>query len=420
MPLSPVPTAITSGQVTVANTIITCTLPTYAVGDCLILNANNAQTTFTLSAPITSFTVVAGGTGNRCQALALVPNGAGQTTFTVTGASAVWTWVILNYSGASLTALPTTSLNSAVTAYGSVTTTPVPVPEVNSNFVATGNEVLVSAVGVNGTTTWTTTGSTQFHTTANSAAMMINAINLTLGGLTGVAASMTRAAGTLNQTAIGFILQPAPLGAINLLSNPSFELGATLATSWTDEHTTATEATYSLTATGATDGALAQKMVYSGVVGDGGTAKTEIYQAPITATPGTYLTFTVWLSGSLTSLYGLIGIEAFTSGSVYISETDANFLTLTGTPTLYTVSYLCPPGTDHVAAFLQVPSIGSGASLSITMDQATLTTGPAPVLLLGTPHIEPTDGTFTGSDPSADVGEPDYLNRDIGIPDGTT
>lgn len=378
--LSPTPYAITSGQVTSGGTVVTCTLPTYTTGDCLILilNSNNAQTTFTLSSPISSFTVVAGGSGNRCQALALTPNGTGQTTFTVTGASAVWTWVILNYRGASLSALPTTSLNSAVDAYGSVTTTPVPVPEVIQNFIATGNEVLVSAVGVNGSTTWTTTGNTQFHTTANNAAMMINAINLSLGGLTGVAAAMTRAAGTLNQTALAFVLQQAPTGALNLLSNPSFETGSPIATGWTDEHSTATEATYSITGTGVTDGTVAQKFAYTGVAGDGGTAKTELYQAPISASPGQYLTFSAWLSGSLTNTYAFIGIEGFTSGSAYLSESDTNVLTLTGTPVKYTVSYLCPAATDHVAVYTQVPEIGATAVISVTMDQAELTIGPAP------------------------------------------
>lgn len=37
---------------------------------------------------------------------------------------------------------------------------------------------------------------------------------------------------------------------------------------------------------------------------------------------------------------------------------------------------------------------------------------------LGEPHIGPTDGTFTGTDPFADVGEPDNLGKDIGRPDG--
>ncbi len=164
------------------------------------------------------------------------------------------------------------------------------------------------------------------------------------------------------------------LGATtNLLTNPSFETGTTIATGWADEHTTVSAATYSLPATGVFDGSKAQKFTYTGQAGDDGiTAKTEIYQAPITAVAGDVLTFSVYLSGSFTNAYALIGIEAFDVSSVYISETDANVTTLTGTPTRYDVTYVCPAGTSYVAAYLLCPAIGPTSVLSVTMDSARL------------------------------------------------
>lgn len=381
--LSPVPSASTSGQQTTGSSSFTATLPSYSTGDfiVLIVSTNNAQTSLSFSAAISSATPLpSGGSGpGRLWAVQLVPNGTGQTTFTVTGtASAVWSWWCADYSGGS------TSLTvaSSTDATGNSTSAVVAMPEVNLGYIATGNEVMISAAGVNSTATWTTDGNTQFHTTANSAALMVDAVNLTAGQLTGVPATVNRGNGgsSRNQNSLAFVIQVAPGGTVNLLSNPSFEAGGTLATGWTDEHTTATEATYALVSSGVVDGTLAQQFAYTGVSGDGGTAKTEIYQAPITATPGEYLTFSVWLSGSLTGCYAFIGIEAFTSGSVYISEADTNVLTLTGTPVKYTVSYLCPSGTDHVAAYLQIPSIGTGVSFTVTMDAATLTAGPPPVV----------------------------------------
>jgi hypothetical protein len=380
MPLSPAPTAATNGQNTAGGTSITVTLPSYTTGDCilLIVNSNNVQTSLTFSSAISTATPLpAGGSGGRIWAYQLTPNGLGQTTFTVTGTvSSVWSWWCANYRGAS------TSLTaySGTQPVGNSSSSTVAMPEVQLGYIATGNEVMISAAGVNSTAAWTTDAGTQFHTTANNAALMVDAVNLAAGRLTGVPITVDRGSnGTArNQNSIAVVLQVAPGGTPNLLTNPSFESGTTIATGWTDEHTTATEATYSLVTSGVTDGLVAQNFAYTGVAGDAGTAKTEIYQSPITASPGQYLTFSVWLSGSLTNAYGFIGIEGFDSSSSYLSESDTNFTTLTGTPTRYSVSYLCPPNTVRVAAYLQVPEIGSTTVISVTMDQAELTVGPAP------------------------------------------
>lgn len=377
--LSPIPAAATNGQNTAGGTITTMTLPSYSAGDYLLLviNTNQSQASFTFSAAISSSAQLANA-GGRIVAYQITPNGAGQTTFTVTvPTTAVWTWWIGNYSGASLSLATASGTN----AQGNSTSSAVAMPEAGLSWIATGGEVMISAAGVNSTAAWTTDSGTQFHTTANNAAMLADAVNPAAGILTGTPVSVDRGnnGSSRNQNSLTVVLQPPPGGTTNLLANPSFETGSPLATGWTDEHTTQTEATYAITGSGVVDGTVAQQFSYSGVSGDGGTAKTEMYQAPITGVaPGNYLTFSCWLSGSLTKTYAFIGIESFTSGGAYISEADTNVLTLTGTPVKYSVSYLCPAGTDHVAVYIQCPEIGATTVLSVIMDKAALTVGTAP------------------------------------------
>jgi hypothetical protein len=376
--INPVPFSQNNGFLA-SGTVLTVNLPAYTTGDFILLilaRNNTSASAFTYSAAVTTATELPpGGAGTRMlTAVQIIPNGLGQTSFTVTGSTSVWHYWIANYRGASMTL----AVADAADTIGNTTSSVIAMPEVDLGFIATGLELLISAGAVNATATWTTDANTQYHSNAtDNAALMTDAVNLPAGVLTGLPATVDRGLGgtNRNQNSLALVLQQDPGGVINLLANPSFEAGTTLATGWTDEHTTATAATYSLTATGATDGTLAQKFTYTGVTADAGTAITEIFQSPFAATPGQYLTFSAWLSGSLTSLYGFIGIEGF-SGSpgslVYLSESDTNFLTLSGTPVLYSVGYLCPAGTTYVAAYLQVPSIGPGTALSVTMDQAEL------------------------------------------------
>jgi hypothetical protein len=349
----------------------------------LITNSNNAPT-YTWGGSVTVTQIVTA--SSRITAWKVVPSTTGITSFTLTlGTSSVLEWWIGNYSGADLSA----TVYNATNSIGNSTSSSISVPTTTLGYIATGNEVAVSAGGVNSTATWTTDGNTIFHTTANNAALMIDAFNMTAGELSTTFASMDRGSNgsNRNQNSLSLVLQPLNNNATpNLLSNPSFENGSTIATSWTDEHTTVTQATYSLTATGVVDGGLAQQFTYTGVSGDGGTAKTEIYQSPVTGVaPGYTIQFSVYLSGLLTNVYGFIGIEAFDSGNTYISEADTNFTVLTGTPTYYSVEYICPPLTDHVAVYLQVPNIGATSAMSITMDKAILvilsTKPPSPNLM---------------------------------------
>jgi hypothetical protein len=371
-PIPATPVTSTTGN-SASGTVATLTLPAYVLTDYLLLmiGSNNANA-FTFSSGVTA-TLIASN-GNRLNAYKIVPTTNTQTTFTATVAtSSVIEWWIGNYRGADLNATVYSNTNPI----GNSTVSGVVVPTTSFNYVATGNELAISAANVNATATWTTDGNTIFHTTANNAAMMIDAFNTTAGSLATAFAAMDRGSSgsSRNQNALSLVLQPYGNNAtLNLLANASFEAGSTIATGWSDEHTTATQATYSLVTSPLTDGSKAQQFSYTGVTADAGTAKTEIYQSPVTGmSPGDVLTFSMYLSGTMTGLYGFIGIEGFLSGGTYISESDTNFTTLTGTPTLYTVSYTCPPSTSYVAVYLQVPSLGTGTSITVTMDKAILT-----------------------------------------------
>lgn len=382
-PLSPVPVSQSSAQVTSASASFTATLPSYQAGDFLLLvtSSNNAQSGLSFSGAISSSAPLpsGGSGGGRLLAYQLVPDGPGQVTFTVTGsASAVWTWWIASYRGASTSLAVATGVNAT----GNSVVAAIAPAEVSLPYIATGNEVLVSASGVNSTATWTTDSGTQYHTTASNAALMVDAVNLSAGMLTGVPAAMNRgnSGSSRNQNALALVLQVPPGGTANLLANPSFEQGSALATGWTDEHSTAGAATYSLTASGVVDGVLAQSIVYAGQAGDTGSGKLEIYQAPVDVTPGQYLTFALWLSGSLAGgTYADIGIESFAAGGIYISEADA-YVTpaqLSVTPRKFSVSYLVPAGAVYIAAYVQFPEIGPSAAVNVVMDAAALTAVPA-------------------------------------------
>ena len=98
-------------------------------------------------------------------------------------------------------------------------------------------------------------------------------------------------------------------------------------------------------------------------------------------TPGQYLTFALWVSGSLAGgTYADIGIESFEEGGIYISEADS-YVTpsqLSATPEQFSVSYLVPAGAVYIAAYIQFPEIGPSAEVNVILDAATLTAGPAP------------------------------------------
>lgn len=358
-----------SGNAT--STVITVTLPSYLTTDYIVLfiasNNGNAQT---YQANVTATNLA--NTGDRVAAYHIAPTDGAQTSFTVTvGTSSVFSWWIGTYRG-----VDAGTVYAASNAQGSSTSSTLAIPPVTIGYIATGFELALWCGGVNATATWTTDGNTIYSSpAANNAAMMVSGRTLLPKAEAYAPASLDRGLnGTArNQNSVALILPAFATATPNLLANPSFENGTTLATSWQDEHTTVGAATYSLSTTGLTDGAKSQTMAYTGQGTDTGTGIIEIFQSPITGvSPGDLLEFDVWLSGSLTNCYCFIGIEGFSTGQVYISEADTNVLTLSGTATKYTVQYTCPPGTVSVAAYLQVPSIGPTVAFSINLDQSSL------------------------------------------------
>ena len=158
----------------------------------------------------------------------------------------------------------------------------------------------------------------------------------------------------------------------NLLTDPIFQSGTTVATGWSSEYTTALAPAFSLVTSPITDGELAQQITYAGQPGDNGSAKIELYQAPISVSAGANLTYGMYIGGRLTKTSAVVGIEAFTSNATYISETDTYFTSISPTPALYAVSYTCPPGTSYVAVYFQSQEIGPTAALSVTLYAAYL------------------------------------------------
>lgn len=380
-----------------SGTTATITLPSYASTDYIVMFLSRNQTqasAFTFSAAITSITELAeAGTARRLIAMRLVPNGTGQTTFTLTGTtSGVWTWWIGAYSGVGSALTVASGTNTP----GSNTTSTIEVPAVALGYIATGNEYGLSAGGVNATATWTTDANTLYNTgTAANAGLLVRKAAITAGQQTFVPGNLDRglAGTTRSESAIAIVLQPtgnAP--TINKLTNGSFETFTSgIATGWADEHALTGPFTYSSTTTGVVDGATAQRIQYTGQGTDNGTtSKGEIYQSSISASPGDVLDFSVYVSGTWANIYAIIGIEAFLTGGTYISETDASITSMTSTPTKYTVEYVCPPGTNYVAVYFQFPGIAPTTSWDVNLDNATL-------IKVGTGVIVPAAATGSGA-----------------------
>jgi hypothetical protein len=350
------------------NTTVTIALPTYLTSDYIafVVASNNANA-LTFSSNVTAVTI--SNAGNRIIAYQITPQDGSQTSFTFAVATnSVFTWWIASYSGVDKTA----TVYGANNQIGNSTASSVAVPEVQLPFLATGNELAISAAGVNSTATWTTTSGTLYATTSGNAALQVQGGPALTGHLTTTFSGMDRgsAGSSRNQNAVAFILQPVQSVSMSALTNGSFEGGTTVATGWNTEQTVTGTPVWSVQTTGVIDGGTAQQLVYTGQAGD--TSQViEIYQAPIPATPGRSFEFSVWMSGTQTVCAALVGIEAFDASNTYISETD-QYLTLTATPTRYAVTYLCPPGTDHVAAYIQFNEIGSTSAVTAYMDQAML------------------------------------------------
>lgn len=360
----------TSGSAT--GTTATITLPARETGDYLtLIVSSNQAPTLGFSAGVASSTVLASA-GGRLQAIRVVPS-AGATTVTLTSSvSAVLTW----WCGSWRNVDPAATVAAAANNLGNSTTAAIEVPAADLGYISTGREVYVSAAGVNSTATWGTTPTPVFATTTGNGALSVRSGSVPAGQLTRTSATpFTRAAeGTArNESALQIVLQPVQSPLRNMLANGSFESGAAVATAWELEGTAPRLPTASRVATGAVDGALAQRFQFTGQAGDSG--NVAIYQAPITVTPGDTLRATVYLSGTLTNAYAIFGIEGFQGpGGTYISEHDTviNAGELTSTPAQYTVEYTCPPLATAAAVYFQVPTVAPTSVVDVYLDKAVL------------------------------------------------
>jgi hypothetical protein len=357
-----------------SGTTVTITVPTYVTGDFVVLIVSRNQTEtnpFTFNANVSSITELANVGTRRLIAMKVALNGT-PSTFTLTSVtSSVWTWWIGTYTGVNAAL----AVANAVNAVGASTASPVPIPTTPLPWISSGTELAVAAAGVNATATWTTDGNTAFASgAAVNAGLMVDTKAVSANALSVTWAAMDRGlSGTSrNESSLSIVLQDSNPGATNLVTNGSFETGTGLPSPWQDEHTTATIPQYTITTSGVVDGNSALNVQYAGVAGDSN-AKLEFFEAPISGmVPGDVLQFSCYVSGTLTNTYGFFGIEAFNSSNAYISEMDENFVTVTSTPTKYTVTYTCPAGTDHVAAYMQVPTIGPTVTVNLNFDKAVM------------------------------------------------
>lgn len=369
----PVPPALRSGATsgTTTGTTAAITLPAgWQTGDYLILFVSSNQApVLGFSAGVATSTMLASA-GSRLQAICVVPT-AGATSVTLTSSvSAVLTWWCSAWQNVD----PVATVAAAANNLGNSTTAALEVPAADLGYISTGYEVAVAAAGVNSTATWGATPAPVFSTTAGNGALSVRTSRLAANQLSATTVPFDRGNDTTsrNESALLLVLQPVQSPTKNMLTNGSFETGSSVATGWEIEGTAPRLPTVSRVATGAVDGALAQRFQFTGQAGDSG--NVAIYQSPITVNPGDVLIATIYLSGTLANAYGIFGIEGFQGpGGTYISEQDTQVVALTATPTQYTVTYTCPPLCTAAAVYFQTPGLAPTSVVDVYLDKAILT-----------------------------------------------
>lgn len=360
----------TSGVNAANSTSISITLPTYSYpSDYLLLFVCRNQTdanAMTGDANATVAELANSGT-RRMTALKVTPANGSITSFTLSQTTNCLTgWVCMAVSNADAAHV----VGKDGPSQGD-TTSALSFSNIPLTWTTDGTELVIGCGGVNSTATWTTDGNTVFNTTSGNTALMVEKGTPTAGQSSVPFANLDRgnngSARTEASVAVFFT------NAItNYLVGGGFEEGSTLATGWTEEHTTGSAATYSLsTTTGLQQGIKAQRMQFSG--GTGVLDKVEFYQAVDNVfTTGNSCTFSVYLSGSITNAYYQIVIEAHHIGTGYISEVNLPILSLTGTPTLYSVTFNnLPSTTDRVVCVVSANELTS-ATVDLYADQSTL------------------------------------------------
>jgi len=370
-PTPPALRSATSGTTT--GTSATVALPAgWQASDYLtLIVSTNQAPTLGFSAGVASSTVLANA-GSRLQALRVVPN-PGATSVTLTSTvSAVLTW----WCGA-WQHVDAAQTKAAANNIGNSTTAAVEVPVVDLGYLSTGYETYVSAAGVNSTATWGTSPTPLHATTSGNAALAVRSGTVAAGLLARASATpfdRGSEASSRNESALCLVLQPVQTRVANRLTNGSFESGAAaVATGWELEGTAPHPFIASRSASGVVDGAVSQRLQFTGTGGD--TGNVAFYQASIPAVAGETVRATVWLSGTLTNAYAIVGIEGFVSvGGAYISEHDTviDAGALTGSPVLYSVDYTVPVNATALAVYLQIPTVAPTTVADIYLDKAVL------------------------------------------------
>lgn len=351
----------------------TVTLPAYTYGSDIILLfvSRNQGTTPTASGSVTLTTLADCGPG-RGVIFQVVPDNGSVTSFTLNFSNSLIRWACFSFSNVNQAYIA-----KQAGANGTNTSSQIPIPDTTLTYTADGTELALAMACINASATWTTDANTLFYNTSTteSVAMMIEKVTPTIGVSKITFSSLDRGNNGVNKNESSAVVVLTS-GPTNYLVGGGFEEGTTLATGWTPEHTTVTAGTYSLsTTTGVTQGIKAQRMQYTGEVTNDGTQKVEYYQAidnVFIETEG--CTFSVYLTGSISGGYYQIVIEAHHIGTGYISEVNNVILSLTGTPTLYTVTFNnLPAGTDRVVCVISSNELNPAAAVDLYADQASLT-----------------------------------------------
>ena len=364
--------AVFGSQTDTNTTSEVITLPAYEEGDLIIMIVTRNQDAAGFSGDENcSPSEVAMGDG-RCSILAPAPiNSVTSFTLTADGDPGIWRWWIASFSD-----VDHSKFASAVSLGDSNTTSAITPPVTTLGFISSGDEIRISAASVNATATWTTDGEVLYSNASGNASLCVRQLGMSSDNTAIADPDFYRGnEGDSRMEASAAIVLPGLAASepenVNNLNNPSFEAGSTIATSWEPEDSTTDGATFSLTVAGANDGALAQRIEYTGVAGDvAGDKVIQIFQIPSGDTPpGTVVTFDLYVSGTITDAAALIGIEAFDELGGYLSEHDEYF-TVPEDPEMFSVEFTCPALTNYVAVYLQINEIGSSTAVDVRIDSA--------------------------------------------------
>ena len=356
----------------------TITLPSRSAGDSVLLfvSRNNDSSSWAGDADASVSEITSAATG-RLVCLLVTPDDTETASFVLTTSGlSINGWMCVAVSGLDESALEGT--NGYV---GSNTSSAIPMYAHDLNYTLDGTEVILAVGGTNSTAIWTTSGSTLYNTTSGNATLMVEQITPTEGETHITPADLDRGNDTVarGESAATVVLTS---GVTNFLLTGGFEYDSNadgLAEDWTEEHTTATAATNSLSTDGDVNGTYSQRMQYTGEGGNDGTQKVEFYQfLDDEFVAGEACTFKIYLSGSLSGGSVTLAVEAHNQSTGYIAEESTTIAAgaVDATPTQYTVPYASlPANTDRVVFAVLANELTSSAAVDLYFDKAELVAG---------------------------------------------